>query len=74
MKLVYFEGPPQVGLGAAGTFRLGEPKDVKGEKLAARILAKKSVRFFEEGKVPASVIKKFEKQQAAAKTAANKEG
>jgi hypothetical protein len=62
MKIVYYEGPPRVGMGAAGEFRAGVAKEV-ADALAGRLLEKKSIRFYEEGKAPAKVVEKFKKQQ-----------
>jgi len=42
--IVYKQGPPKVGMGAAGQFRLNEPRTIDAA-LADRLLAKKSLRF-----------------------------
>ena len=57
-KLIYVEGPLKVDMGAAGTFRRGEAKPVEDDDLAKRLLGKKSINFYEDGKVPADAMKR----------------
>ncbi|WP_321367585.1 hypothetical protein [uncultured Desulfuromusa sp.] len=64
-KLVYMEGPLKVKMGAAGTFKRGEPKDVADDKLADKLLKKKVLRFYEDGKVPAEALKRGKALEAA---------
>ncbi|MCF6267632.1 MAG: hypothetical protein L3J57_13965 [Desulfuromusa sp.] len=72
MKLIYVEGPKRVRMGAAGTFKRGEPKEVTDDKLAEKLLKKKVLRFFEEGKVPADALKSVKALEAAEAKAAKK--
>lgn len=64
-KLLYTEGPKKVDMGAAGKFERGVAKEVKDDKLADRLLKKKSIRFYEEGKVPAEAVKRAKTMDAA---------
>ena len=64
-KLVYVEGPKRVKMGAAGTFKRGEPKEVADDDLAAKLLKKKSLQLFEDGKVPADALKRAKNLEAA---------
>jgi len=44
MHIYYEEGPPRVGMGAAGDFVRGVSRDID-DKLAKQILAKKTIVF-----------------------------
>lgn len=46
MHIYYENGPPTIGIGAAGTFKRGVSRDIDDE-LAKKILGKKSVQFKE---------------------------
>lgn len=65
MEIYYEEGPPRVGMGAAGVFEKGVSREIDDE-LAKQILAKKSV-VFKEGKseAPAPAQPKDKKAKAA---------
>ncbi len=76
-KLIYVEGPLRVKMGAAGTFKRGTTKEVADDKLAEKLLKKKVLRFYEEGKVPADALKRgkaIEAAEAKAKQPKKKEG
>ena len=44
MKIYYDEGPPSIGMGAAGVFKKGESREIDDD-LARQLLAKKSIVF-----------------------------
>jgi hypothetical protein len=44
MQIQYTEGPPTVDMGAAGQFKINEPREVADE-LAERLLAKNTIKF-----------------------------
>lgn len=75
-KLVYVEGPKKITLGVAGTFKRGVAKETD-DKLAEKLLKKKSLQIFEDGKVPADALKRaknLEAAEAKAKQPKKKEG
>jgi hypothetical protein len=47
MKLYYDEGPARMTFGAAGTFRLGEPREID-DSLAETLLKKGRLKEFQE--------------------------
>jgi len=51
MHIFYEEGPPKVTMGAAGTFKRGESRDID-DKLAEQILGKKTIVFKKGKKIP----------------------
>ena len=53
MHIYYEQGPPSIGMGAAGVFRKGVSRDIDAE-LAKGILAKKSI-VFKEGEMKEQV-------------------
>ncbi len=44
MKIVYEDGPKTINMGAAGTFKLGEPREI-ADDLAEALFKKKSIKF-----------------------------
>ncbi len=68
MKLLYTTGPKRLTMGAAGAFERGVAKDID-DKLAKALLAKMTVKFYEDGKVPAEAKKELANLEAAEKAA-----
>ncbi|MDH3998907.1 MAG: hypothetical protein OET90_08710 [Desulfuromonadales bacterium] len=64
MKLLYTTGPKRVSMGKAGLFERGLAKKV-APKLAQALLNKRTLRFYEDGKVPAKALAALKKLAAA---------
>lgn len=67
-ELVYVDGPQRLNMGAAGQFIRGTARPVKDD-LAKGLLAKKTIRFYQKGKVPAEAMTQLKNLETAEKSA-----